>query len=67
MDSFETLKYTAAIGAWLLLGLRFAYRYFNFHLHQKSTLPEMFDMAIGAFFIVAIWPAMMISKLLRED
>ena len=55
------------ITVYALLGLRYAWRF----LHASSgygvlTAGEWLDWAIVTPFIVAIWPLMIIAKLLRE-
>lgn len=53
--------------AWLMIGLRFAYRFLQFHMSFKSDAAQMFDCIIASIFILAIWPLMIACKLLRED
>lgn len=53
-------------GLWFLIGLRFAYKFLQDNLHQHSTFGDLIDLSIAGVFIVAIWPVLMVTKLVKE-
>lgn len=60
------IEYAMPLGIWFLLGMRFAYKFMQDNMHRHSSVGDVIDLSIASIFILAIWPLMMVARLVRE-
>ena len=56
-----------AMLVYVLIGVRYGFKFFVYHASYPSTKFDMVDYFIAAMFVMMLWPFFIVTRIVRDE